>query len=206
MTEYYTVFERCLVEKQRRYRKQGIEPSSCLVDSFADKVCGELRLEHVLVFKRIVMLCKRHTSAVKPAVHNFGSTLHSTAALFALERNLVDIRLVKLDILIEYAEFLKFFFAADNLDFSAVRTYPYRKRRTPVSLSRNTPVDDVFEEVTHTAGADSRRHPVDGSVVFEKLVSDFRHLDKPAGTRIVKQRSIATPAERIAVLKEQFLE
>ncbi len=151
-----------------------------------------------------MQLRKRHASAVKPTVHYFGSTFHFAAAL-ALDLNLIDIRLVQFDVAVEIAEFFEFILASYNFDLAAVFAYPYRKRCTPISLAGNSPVDDVLEEVAHTSRAYSRRHPVDGSVVFEKPVSDFRHLDKPARSSIIQKRSVASPAERIAVLEQKFL-
>ncbi len=134
VTQHDTILERRFVKQKRRYRKQGVKPTSRLVYRFAYKVGRKLLLEYFFVLKWIVKLSKRHTSAVKPAIHNFGSAFHLAAAL-ALEDNSVDIRLVKFDIFFKSAEFSQFRSAAYYLDFSAVGTYPDGKRSSPISLS-----------------------------------------------------------------------
>ena len=75
-----------------RFCQQRVEPSTGLVHCLGDKVSGELLLEQILVFKRIMMLCKRHCSGVEPAVDYLGNTLHLLAALGAGDGDLVDIR------------------------------------------------------------------------------------------------------------------
>ena len=80
-------------------------------------------------------------------------------------------------------------------------TGPNRQRRTPVPFAGQSPVDDVFHKVAHTAVADVFRQPVDGLGIFHKLIAHRAHLDEPSAARIVQKRGIATPAEGIAVLK-----
>ena len=205
MTQHDTVLERSFVKQKRGYSKQGIEPSSCLVDCLAYEIGRKLLFKNLFIFKRIMQLRKRHTSAVKPTVHNFGSAFHLSAAL-TFESNFVYIRLMKFYIFFKSAKLSKFLSAADDFNLSAVGTYPDGKRRTPISLSRHAPINDVFKEVTHTSRAYRRRHPIYGSVVFKKLVAHLRHLDKPAGSRIIQKRRVASPTERIAVLKHKLFE
>ena len=107
--------------------------------------------------------------------------------------------------MVESAQPAQLFPASYGVDVSAF-AYPERKRSAPVTLAGDTPVDDVFKEVAHSARAYRRRDPVDGSVVFKKLFAHFCHLYEPARTRVIQKRSVAAPAERIGVLVHHILE
>src|SRR5699024_12353657 len=74
MSKNNDVLIRRLVEEQCGNRKQRVEPSSCLVYRFGDEICRELLLTQFFILKRIVMLRKRHRSAVTPAVDHFRPT------------------------------------------------------------------------------------------------------------------------------------
>ena len=74
MSKNNDVLIRRLVEEQCGNRKQRVKPSSCLVYRFGDEICRELLLKQFFILKRIVMLRKRHGSAVKPAVDYFRHT------------------------------------------------------------------------------------------------------------------------------------
>ena len=93
------IFIRRLVEQKRGFRQQGIKPSPGLVNRLGDKLGGELLFKLVLVFKRIVVLGKRHGTGVKPAVDDFRHALHGLAAFGAGERHFVNIRSVQLCLL-----------------------------------------------------------------------------------------------------------
>ncbi len=54
------VFIRRFVKHKSGDGKKGVEPSSCLIHRFGNKVGRELRLEKLFVLKRIVMLRKGH--------------------------------------------------------------------------------------------------------------------------------------------------
>ena len=60
MSEDYDVSVRGLIEDKRRDSQQTVEPASGLVHGLADKVRGEVLFEELFVFKRIVVLGKRH--------------------------------------------------------------------------------------------------------------------------------------------------
>ena len=120
-----------------RYCHKRVEPSSCLVYSFAYEIGREkLFIEILLVFKRIMLLGKRHSSAVKPAVHYFRYPGHSLTAYRTCEMNIIHIRSVQLYILCDI--FLGFFrklsSASHTFKVSAFAS-PDRYRRTPVSVS-----------------------------------------------------------------------
>ena len=87
------------VKQQCRNRKQRVEPSSCLVYRLGNKVCRELLFEQIFVLKRIVVLCKRHGTTVKPAVNHFRYTVHLFSTLWTSNRHIVDIWTVQFDII-----------------------------------------------------------------------------------------------------------
>ena len=89
------------------------------------------------------------------------------------------------------------------MHFAALVANPHGKRRSPVSVARNTPIDDVFQEVAHAARADCGRNPVDRAVYFQQFVLDRRHFDKPRLARVVDKRRVATPAMRITVFVQR---
>ena len=90
------------MEKQGRLRKQRIEPTSGLVYRLTDKLCRELGLEELLVFKGIMVLRVRHGTAIKPAVDDFRYSLHLLSAVRAGKGQHIYIGLMKLNMLIAY--------------------------------------------------------------------------------------------------------
>ena len=197
---------RCLVEEQRRDGDERVEPAARLVDSLRDEVRREALLEDLLVVERIMPLREWHGTRVKPAVDDFLDAVHLLAALRALNRDLVDVRTVQLDVIRAVrAHGLEFLDRADDMLMAAF-ALPYRQRRAPVAVAREAPVLYVFEPVAEAALADGLRDPVDRLVVGDKLVLDGRHLDEPGRERVVEQRRIAAPAMRIAVRELRCLE
>ena len=204
MTEHDTVLERRPVEKKRGHGKQSIEPSARLIHRFADKVRGEKAVEFLFILKGIVQLSKGHAARIAPAIEHFARAVHTLAALGTLDCDRVDIGLMQLDVAVETAQLLELLLAADDVHVSAL-AYPERKRRAPVPLAGDAPVDDVVEEVSHASRAYRGGNPVDGSVVPEQLVPDGGHLDEPARASVVEQGRVAAPAEGIGVLEHEFL-
>ena len=198
VTENYAVLERRSAEHKRGHRFKSIEPAAGLVYGFTDEIRRERLIEQIFVFKRIVILRERHRAGIVPAVDNFGSAVHSTAAR-TLPRDFIHIRLMKLYVLFESAFFTQLFTAAYCFHLAALVAYPYRKRSSPVPFTRKSPVNDVLKEIAHTSGAYSGRYPVYRIVISNKLVAQRRHLDEPARTRVVQKRRVTTPAERVAV-------
>ena len=87
---------------------------------------------------------------------------------------------------------------------------PYIKRRTPITVSGNSPVLYILQPVAETALAYAFGNPVNGVVIAYKVFLYIGHLYKPRFARIVNKRRIAAPAEGIFVLefrrvKEQTL-
>ena len=199
VTEYDTIFEGRLVEKNRRNDEQSIEPAPRLIDCFGNKVGGEGLVEKLLVFKRIVILRERHGTRIEPAVDYLGRARHFPSALFTSAGKVIEVRAVKLYIPFNSASFFQFRLGAYDFDFAAIGTHPNGQRRSPVAVAGKPPIDDVFEEIAHAAFLDCIGHPVHGTVCGDQAVLDGRHFDKPAGTGVINERRIAAPAEGIAV-------
>ena len=168
MTQHNNIFVRCFVKQQRRFCQQRVEPASCLVYSFRNKICRELLLKQFFVFKWIVVLCKRHSAGVKPAVNHFRYTVHGLAAFRTRHGNFVNVRSVQLYGFCCFvsAHFKEFLSAADGMHMSAF-TFPYVQRRSPVTVTADTPVLYVFQPVAETAFSNTFRNPVNGVVVAD---------------------------------------
>ena len=83
---------------------------------------------------------------------------------------------------------------------------PERQRRAPVTLARQRPVDVVLQPLAEAAIPDMVGHPVDLLIVRQQALLERRRLDVPGRARIVEQRRVAAPAERIGVLVDPLLE
>ena len=155
-----------------RYRHQRVEPASCLVNTLTDEVCREhFLVKFFTVFKRIMLLCERHSSTVEPAVHNFRYPCHRLATYRACQMYIINIRSVQLDILgnILLCLFHQLSTASDTLQMSAFAS-PDRNRCAPVSVSGNCPVINVFEPVAESLLSYEIREPVNCIVVCHKLI------------------------------------
>ena len=149
------------------------------------------------------MLRERHRSRIEPAVDYFRHTVHLFAAFRTGDRDLVNVRTVKLHGLrpLVSAHLAELLTASDRMHMATVRALPDIQRRTPVTVSGNTPILYILQPVSETAFADALRDPVDGIIVADQILFHRCHLDKPGLSRVVDQRSIASPAVRIFVLK-----
>ena len=95
---------------------------------------------------------------------------------------------------------LEFFNRADAVLMTAFAN-PDGKRSSPIPLARDTPVDYVIQEVSHSSFLDIIGNPIDGIVVPHQVVVELCHLDEPARPCVIDERGVASPAMRIAVLK-----
>ena len=127
--------------------------------------------------------------------------MHLLATVRTGDCNIVDIRAVKFDVIRAVrAHLFEFFDAAYGVFFTAF-TFPNVKRGTPISVSGNAPILYVCNPRAETACAYRRRNPVDCIIVFYKVVTNCRHLDKPRFSCVVDKRCVTAPAVRVAVLK-----
>ena len=83
----------------------------------------------------------------------------------------------------------------------AAGAFPDVKGSTPISVSRKTPVLNVFKPVSESALADALGDPVDGIVVSYKIVANGGHLDEPGVASVIDKGGVASPAMRIIVLE-----
>ena len=129
--------------------------------------------------------------------------MHFFSTFRALDRYCIDVWAMKLDVI---RAVVRFFFqlldAADAVLMAAL-TLPYRKRSSPVTVSGKSPVLNVFQPVAETSFSDALRNPVDGVVVADQILFYCSHADEPGLACIVDQRSIASPAVRVAVLEQR---
>ena len=148
------------------------------------------------------MLCERHGSRIKPAVNHFRHTLHGLSAFRAGDGDGIDIRTMQLHRLRFRiaAYFFQFLTASYGKHFPAV-TLPDIQGSSPIPVSGQAPVLDIFQPVSETALTDGFRDPVDGIIVGDQMLFYRRHFDKPGFPCIVDQRRIASPAEGITVFK-----
>ena len=93
------------------------------------------------------------------------------------------------------------FFASHCYLLSAVRADPDIKRSSPVSVTGNSPVLDIFKPVSETSLSHGGGNPVYLLIVLNKTVPDLGHFDKPGLSCIVKKGCIASPAMGIVMLK-----
>src|SRR3989344_7727776 len=94
----------------------------------------------------------------------------------------------------------EFFYGTDDDLFASVLTSPYRKRRRPVPLARDCPVLHIRKPLPHSAVADVLRLPVYFLVFRKKFPCKIRHADVPRVARVIDERGLASPAERIRML------
>ena len=152
------------------------------------------------------MLGKRHRAGIKPAVYNLGNAVHLLAAMGAFNSNRVDIRAVQLNIVrTVIRKLLELGYTADRMQMSAF-ALPDIKRSSPVAVTGNSPILNVFEPVAETSLAYAFGYPVYSIVIADKVVLNSRHLNEPGFTRIVDKRSIAAPAMGIFMLKLRSVE
>ena len=156
---------------------QSEEPSTCLVNTLVDEVGGECLtlVYHFLILKRIVDLCVRHRTRVKPYVDEVALALHWLTAL-AHEHDVVNIRAMEVDLVIvllriitgnesfvfqwvalhhsgSYSLFnlvVEFLHTANAL-LLTVLIAPDRQRSTPIARAREVPVVEVLKPVAETS-------------------------------------------------------
>ena len=146
MAQNDDVLIRSLVEEDGGLSHEGVEPATGLVNCFRDELRRELLLKYFLILERIMMLCERHCTRVKPAVNNFRNTTHGLATIRAGVGEVIDVRAMKL-----YGErvfttglLLELSTGSDGILMSTSLTLPDVKRSTPVTVTGDTPVLNVL--------------------------------------------------------------
>ena len=88
----------------------------------------------------------------------------------------------------------------DNLQLSAVRTFPDRYRDTPVSLSWNCPVTGIVYPVVESAFSGPFRYPFNFSDFIQHFLLDVGNFKEPLFGCTVNDRSFTSPAYSVSVL------
>ena len=143
-----------------RKNRQRVEPAAGLIKTFGNKVRREMLFKILFVFKRIMILRIRHRARLKPAVEHLWNAVHSTAAFFARNRNLIYKLLVQV-VRIYAAQIFKFLTRTDTQSMLAVRiiTTPDRNRVTPVAVTAYSPVARTGKPFSKAAFLDMSRLP-----------------------------------------------
>ena len=95
----------------------------------------------------------------------------------------------------------KFCTASDGFLTSAVLTLPDIERSSPVTVTGDTPVLNIFQPVSKTSLTDGLRNPVYRLIVGNEVVTNLCHLDEPGLSCVVDERCIASPAVWILMLE-----
>ena len=148
------------------------------------------------------MLCKRHSSGIKPAIQYFRYTVHILATLRTLDRHRINIWSVKFYLCCLWITglFCQLSTASDALSVSA-RTLPDVKWSTPVTVTGNCPVLNVFQPVSETSGTDGFRNPVNSVVIADQIILYCSLFDVPGLSCIINQRLVTSPAVWILMFK-----
>ena len=128
--------------------------------------------------------------------------MHGLAALRTFHSNFINVGAVEFHSLgfLITASLKEFLAAADGFHMAAF-AFPYVKWRSPVTVTADSPVLNVFQPVAETAFTDAFRDPVDSIVIPDQIILYSSHLDEPGFSCIVDKWCITSPAVRIAVLK-----
>ncbi|MNI52075.1 hypothetical protein D3C73_1068320 [compost metagenome] len=190
MTRCYYCFVWSFSSKESGYCEQAIKPPASLVNTFTDHISRELILECLYIFKRIVMLSKRHRTTVKPYVNNFRCTFHN--AVFTMRTfhfHFIHIRFMKLKLLAHMTNSMltQLSSAMWRKLSSAIRTYPYVKRSSPVTITANIPVNKLLQELTKSPFANMAWIPIHCIIVSNQLILNCSCLYEPALHRIVEK-------------------
>ena len=89
---------------------------------------------------------------------------------------------------------------------STAFTFPDVKRSSPVTVTGNCPVLNIFKPVAETSLTDGFRNPVYGIVITDQIIPYCGFPDIPGFSCIVNKRCITSPAVRIFMLKLRCIE
>ena len=206
VTKHDNILVRRLVKEQCGDCHQGIEPSSCLVNRLTDEVSREVVLEDILILKRIMPLCKWHRTGIEPAVDNLRYTLHLAATIRTLDRHCINVWTVQLDIIrAVVAHRFQFLDRTDCMTL-ATRALPDIQWSSPVTVTGQPPVLNIFQPCAETSLTDTFRNPVYGVIILHQSVLHCGHLDEPCISCIVDKRCVTSPAVWILMLKLRSVE
>mmetsp|Transcript_7069 Transcript_7069/g.12615 ORF Transcript_7069/g.12615 Transcript_7069/m.12615 type:complete len:341 (-) Transcript_7069:704-1726(-) len=139
-----------------------------------------------------------HGATFKPAVEHLINTFqhafpHLGRNLNVIDEVTVNVRQLPPRVL------LQLFDATDANNLLEIRRDPQRNRRSPVAISRHTPISSLREPVVKAFRFHVIRHPVRFVVACNQILALFLHFDEPTRHSLVNQRSVRTPAVWVVV-------
>ena len=145
----------------------------------------------------------RHGAGFKPAIKNIADTAHHGFAgrIIGIGINhIVNIRFVQIGY-IKPGFFFDFGQRTEDINARELRVVrlPDRNRRSPETVAGNRPVTGAFQPFAEAAVFDMFGNPVNLLIVFNHIIAEIRHFDKPAGHGLIDQRGVGAPTERIGV-------
>ena len=149
-----------------------------------------------------MVLCKWHCSGVEPAVDNFRYTVHGLSTIRAGEGHGIDIWTMEFYFCCLWitSTLCQFCTASDTFLVSAL-TFPDVEWCSPITVTGDRPVLNVFQPVAETSAADGFRDPVYGVIVADQIILYGCFLDIPGFSCIVDQWCITAPAVWIIMFK-----
>ena len=191
------ILERRTVKKSRAEHHKRIKPAARLIQSLGDKIRWKMRVQPLLVLKRIMALCIRHGPALKPAIEHFGYA--GQWPRFSLDNNRIYKMLVDI-VKLSTRAFLQIADRTNTHGLTRLFISPQRKWATPIAIAGNRPIPRIFQPIAKTSRFDMFGHPVDLRVCTEHLLFNLLNIDKPRRNRPVNQGRLTTPAVGITVV------
>ena len=188
------------VEDRGRDRQQRVEPAARLVDSLADVVDREIRLEFAVLLEGIMPLREAGTARVEPAIHHERLARHLAVALAASQFHGVNVGAVQIfgNGSRVNRQFMQFG-ARANAVLVAALAAPDGERRAPEPFAADGPVLDVFEPFAESLLAHPRRRPLHLRIVRQQLLPHGSHTHEPRIHGVVEQWMVGTPAVGVVV-------
>ena len=198
-TMYDTVLESRSIKERHRQNVQVIEPATDLARVFYDEVAREVAFKPFLVFERVMLLREGYAAAFKPAVQNFGYTLHQAAAMGAFEGDFVQILSVQV-VGANAACLFDFVNAAEHRFMRTFVALPNGNGGTPITVTGDIPVTSAFQPVAETSVFHGFGHPVDPFVEFNQAILDLADVEVVRIHRLVDKGTLTTPTMGIVML------
>mmetsp|Transcript_28653 Transcript_28653/g.42209 ORF Transcript_28653/g.42209 Transcript_28653/m.42209 type:complete len:433 (-) Transcript_28653:506-1804(-) len=119
---------------------ERIEPSTCLIQPFCNKVGGETLFEPFLVFKGIMLLCVGHRTRFKPTIKDFiNTTQHDTRCLLRWNFHLINRFTMQIFHLCT-RQCCQLFDTTNTNNFLHIWCCPNRNGCTPESIPTDSPI------------------------------------------------------------------
>ena len=125
------------------------------------------------------MLCKWHGSTVEPAVDHFWYTVHLFSTFRTLDRHIINIWAVKLDLIRAVIRHRFQLFNTSDRMLASTLTLPDIQRSSPVTVTADSLVLNVLDPVTETSFTDTLRNPVDRIIIRDQIILYCCHLNEP---------------------------